>query len=226
MSVFRIEIVAILVLLMACTIGGIGVHAARFSYSDIVITLVNPDWKGSPYIIKELNLANSSYDDGGLTYRGFQGQIDPSIIQKYSHYRSSVHDENKWLLTVGSEYDLCLAPRNGEIKLMNKGIFRKEFEIEYVFDISYHSLRNPRYVTSHNEVQFHCKMRLDGIASSNFREKEIKEFMLHRIFALMNEYLRPDEQQSRYLKLRLALAYVLNATGLNKAQEDNLLRDD
>ena len=208
MRIFKIELFVLGILILLFASKNLKLDFALLYFKDISTTLSNPNWQGSPYIIKQLRVRDRSFEDAKLSFNHSKWDPEKDILEHHPLFTTELKTHDGIFYRTGPEYELCLNLFEKKYKKLRNRLLSKEYEINASANISYNSLRNERDATVNHIIQYASQFNVYGLTSKQYRDQKIQQFVLLRMLELMNETLRPERQAEEFVKRQVALTYV------------------
>jgi len=188
MKIFKLELAVLLVLTIIFSVGKLQINFGLFNFSNIVTTLSNPEWQGAPYIVKELNTINRSFEDGEITFNNSTWDLHSEVLDHYPTFMASIYLGEQQYHSNGKELEVCLTLVDQKHSYINDGLFGKEIKIYQLLDSDHFFAYNPSLIMDNYIIEFECNLKFSGLATNAYIEKKIKEFQFLRSLELLKEY--------------------------------------
>ena len=194
MKVSKIEISFWAIVGLLIAFGQIRINVAQFSYTQVVTSLTNPDWKGAPYIIKQLRTKDRCFEDLNIRFAKKSYISYDNTLKHYPYFMTQISIPEGNYYSHGTEHEICIEFLDQKLSVIKNRFFRKQYDLEILYDVSYFSIRSHINPTYNFEIKFNSSIAIDGLASKLYSKEMMREFSLHKSLELLNEYLNPELQ--------------------------------
>ncbi len=169
----------------------IELSAAKLEYSTIQATLYNPDWYGSPYVVKERSSFNRWYEDASIKLLPSEQKELQEVVDDLSDYQYHIHlGEGRHLYASGDSIEICLDHISYELVEMESGLFTASYELTIDSELDY-------YVDTHlgilpqdgHAFQMKAKINTSGLTTQEFLEYNFKTLFLYELDRLSTDFI-------------------------------------
>lgn len=203
-SIHLVSIIGVLCLflIMCRSLDLIKFNIAKFKYPDVIIALYDQDWKGSPYVIREVT-THRWYEIGEFAINtNFQERIN-NIVDRFNPYFSidlnlidstrylSISQQSKEELlnsdNQNSNYTiLCLDQQFLKVDKIKNGIMKDVYQIKGNTFIEIHNLDHNIHIHDY-EVRFDTILEVTGLSHKVFLIEQIQEYYISRSLHLLED---------------------------------------
>ncbi|MEE9374470.1 MAG: hypothetical protein V3V00_15550 [Saprospiraceae bacterium] len=194
MKHIKVEILALVLIIAFIGIAKIKVYFAYYNYTYITATVADNNWKGAPYVVKEVNFQNRCFEIGDIVNGTYKFKGD-EILNKYNFFSTTLNIGNEKYHSDGNLLDLCIELNNEQIDIVSDGLFTKELELKYLIDVQWSPRKDINHVNEVDDyyVTYSSKLSLAGFTSLEYEKQKIREFVIRKIMDAILEYSRYDE---------------------------------
>ena len=188
MKFIKVELFILLTIIVLALLFQYRLSFAWYNYTEVKTTLIDKDWMGAPYIVKEVNFLNRCFEDADL-YRGKYKWDALDILESYPFLLSKLKRDDDHLISNGDLLELCIEMGEENITLNKVNLFNKEILIDIKFDVQWQPLVPMQFgETDDYYVHFESKLSLTIFGSLDYSLEKVREFALIKSLDAISEY--------------------------------------
>ena len=188
MKIVKFELSILGIVLLLLSFGLVQLNFARYNYTYVIATMIDKDWLGDSYVVKEVNFQNRCFEKGSVSLRNPKWDVENKILSEYPFFLTSLDMGTKSYFYPGTLIEICLDLKGEKIFPISEGIFHKEYKIDYILDLQYARLSSDDPPVDDYYIEFSSKLEMVGITTEKYRMRKIREFVLFRSLDLIQEY--------------------------------------
>lgn len=164
--------------------------AAKFEYASIHSTLYNPDWYGSPYVVKEVNSFNRWYEDASIKLFPNEHNELQKVVNDLSNYQYLIDLGNgEKLYAKGDSVEICLNHISFELEKMESSLFTSEYQVKIDSELDYYiAFDEHTFAQTNYAFKMKTDVHASGLMTPEFLEYNVKKLFLHELNRVASDY--------------------------------------